>query len=137
MDHYDCFRWGDDFLEYVNNECQFRGGAVVDRAFCYVGNDEEGRFLEIKEFAAEQHQLTSLVGRILERFPNIERFRFYGKMAQGDVGEGIEIEEVDKVDGDDGVTCVRNEKFALVNYLDPILDECHHLNTKYFALGMD
>ena len=110
---YDRFIWSDQLRAYMRKECLYRGGAVVADAFCYPQVDANGSFLEIKEFRADNGLFSQVIPHVLKVFPNIERFRFYGK--------AVQLEKA----------------FALVRFLDLDLEKRYDPRRAYFALGLD
>lgn len=116
---FNCFSWPPQLREYMNKECLFRGGRIIDHAYCYPAQDAEGPFIEIKEIYSSSVDLSMLIPSILDAFPQIDRFSFYGKLQQK------------------AITGVREEPFAVVYFINPELKKCHHSQRSYFALGLD
>ena len=112
-DRYDRFVWPNQLRDYIRKECLFRGGSVISNAYCYPQIDANGSFLEIKEFQVNSELCTHVIPHILSVFPNMERFRFYGKALQFD------------------------KPFALVRFLDTDLEKRYDPRRAYFALGLD
>lgn len=115
------FAWESFMLNYIKKECLFRGGAVINGAYCYPNTDVDGDFLEIKEFCASIDEIPGMVQLIMATFPSIERFSFYGKIAQSGSTQVPAVQSV----------------FALACFLKPELENAYNPELGYFALGLD
>ena len=116
---FDRFVWPQPMREYIRKECLFRGGGVINGAYCYPNSDAEGSFLEIKEFHASPTEIPALLQEILLAFPYMNRFYFYGKPHSTN----------------DLPLC--SETFALIRFLTPELEARYNPRHSYFALGID
>ena len=114
------FVWPPYFLDYVRQECIYRGGVVLDHTYCYPNTDIDGPFVEIKEFNTSFKHLPVLIDQILSAFPNSNRFYLYGKPPQKTKSQRIS-----------------EHPFALVSFIHPDLDAKYSPKSSYFALGLD
>ena len=124
------FVWSPALLEYIQKECLFRGGTIIEHsatgiAYCYPTEEKNDLYLEIKEFRSSPIQIPVLVSQILSQFPHINRFRFYGIPFAAPVMEQWFYQPP------------ATEPFALLRFLDPNLQQRYNSHQAYFALGLD
>ena len=117
--HFSRFAWSGKMLGYINKECLFSGGAIIDHAYCYPNIDAGGPFVEIKEFSTNRKELMKLIPQLMAAFPDAERFLFFGKPQ----GKNAKIQQ--------------QSPFALVNFTNPVLKRNYSPESSYFALGLD
>jgi len=116
--HFDRFIWSPTLLQYIQKECLFRGGAVLSNSYCYFNKDNNGSYLEIKEFQASFNQIPMLIEAIISTFPHIDRFCFFGNT------QHIVENEINQ------------EAFALLHFFNTTLQKCFNVKS-YFSLGLD
>ena len=139
----DRFVWPQPMREYIRKECLFRGGVVINGAYCYPNSDAEGLFLEIKEFNASPTEIPMLLQEILSAFPYMNRFHFYGKPHFTDdtrlTGDQHLADNTDFTGDSHHADNLRLccETFALIRFLSPELEARYNPQHSYFALGLD
>lgn len=115
----DRFEWPNTIREYINKECLFREGQLVEKSYCYPSIINGINYLEIKEFCAPLPKIPSLVEKIIATFSHINHFRFFGKPISNPN------------------PLLHTEPFSRLHFVDAYLEKHYQPFSTYFALGLD